>query len=433
MKILVMCNKSPYPPREGGPIAMHMIVEGLISEGHQVKVLAVNSYKYKISLDDIPGSYREKTGIELIDVDLRIKPLEAFLNLFTGRSYHVERFISSRFRKRLIEVLRSNRFDIVQMETLFLAPYLTTVRAHSDASVVLRAHNIEHLIWSRVAETTLNPLKRLYIRHLATTLKRYEQGMIPQFDGLAAITEKDADYFRESAVCSPQSIFKSYVSRPTSHVSRPTSHVSRPTSHVLRPASIIAIPFGIDLDNFPPPVPSPDPLSLFTIGAMNWIPNAEGIRWFLHHVWPEIHDEFPSLKYYLAGREMPDWMVRMAFPNVEVLGEVPDAREFIDAHGIMIVPLLSGSGIRIKIIEGMAAGKPVLSTLIGAEGIDCTHGKNILIANAPCEFIDMISLCINDMDRYTQVGVEARKLIESTYDRRQIIRKLIAFYQQLTG
>lgn len=387
---------------------MNMIVEGLISEEHQVKILAVNSFKYNISADDIPGSYREKTGIELIDVDLRIKPVAAFLNLFTGRSYHVERFISTGFRKRLIEVLRSDRYDIVQMETIFVAPYLAAVRAHSEAKVVLRAHNIEHLIWWRVAETTQNPLKRLYIRHLATTLKRYELAMIQQFDGVAAITEKDADYFRQLAKKSPSSL-------------------------VPRPSSIISIPFGIDLDNFPLPVASPDPVSLFTIGAMNWIPNAEGVKWFLQHVWPEVHKEFPSLKYYLAGREMPDWMMRTAFPNVEVLGEVPDAREFIDAHGIMIVPLLSGSGIRIKIIEGMAAGKPVLSTLIGAEGIDCTHGKNILIANAPCEFIDMISLCINDMDRCMKVGEEARKLIESTYDRRLIIRKLITFYKELAG
>ena len=401
MKILVICNKSPYPPREGGPIAMNMIVEGLISEGHTVKVLAVNSFKYNINPEDIPSSYREKTGIELIDVDLRIKPWQAFLNLFTGRSYHVERFISSNFRKRLIEVLQSDRYDIVQMETLFMAPYLSTVRANSDAKVVLRAHNIEHLVWARVAEGTHNPLKRRYISHLASTLRRYEQAMIPIFDGIAAITEKDAEYFsRQLAVGSGQ---------------------------------LAVIPFGIDIQNIPQPVPSPDPVSLFTIGAMNWIPNEEGVRWFLHHIWPEVHKEFPSLKYYLAGREMPGWMQRISFPNVEVLGEVPDAREFMDAHGIMIVPLLSGSGIRIKIIEGMAAGKPVISTLIGAEGIDYTNGKNLLIANASCEFIDMISLCINDMDRCIKVGEDARKLIDTTYDRQLIIQKLVTFYKQLSG
>jgi len=198
MKVLIISNKSPYPPREGGPIAMNMIVEGLLEKGHEVKVLAVNSFKYNIREEDIPEEYRKKTGIELIDVDLRIKPLPAFLNLFTGRSYHVERFISSRFRQRLTEVLKGDRFDIVQMETIFVAPYLETVRIHSKARVVLRAHNIEHLIWARVSDSTSNPLKRWYLRHLATTLKRYEHKMLPRFDGIAAITEKDATPSRET-------------------------------------------------------------------------------------------------------------------------------------------------------------------------------------------------------------------------------------------
>jgi len=195
----------------------------------------------------------------------------------------------------------------------------------------------------------------------------------------------------------------------------------------------VAIPFGIDLDNFPPPVTAPEPVTLFTIGAMNWMPNAEGVKWFLQHVWPEVHKEFPSLTYFLAGREMADWMLRLSLPNVVVVGEVPDAREFVDAHGIMIVPLFSGSGIRIKIIEGMAAGRPVLSTPIGAEGIDCTHGKNILIANTPCEFTEMIALCMADRDRCKKLGADARKLVESDYDRRLIMEKLITFYQHLAG
>ncbi len=403
MNILIISNKSPWPPKEGGPIAMNMIIEGLINEGHKVKVLAVNSFKYNIRPEEIPQEYKEKTGIELIDVDLRIKPLPAFLNLFTGRSYHVERFISKAMRKRLIGILQADDYDVVQFETLFVAPYMETVREYSGAKVVLRAHNIEHRIWSRVAETTQNPLKRWYIRHLARTLRSYEHQVVKQVDGIAAITEKDADYFK--------------------HL---TSHVSRPTS-------IIAVPFGIDLDKNPVPESHIGPVTLFSIGAMNWIPNAEGIKWFLHNVWPDLRNEFPYLRFYLAGREMPSWMLRMNIPGVVVVGEVEDAREFMDSHHIMIVPLFSGSGIRIKIIEGMAAGRAVVSTRIGAEGIDYTNGGNILIANAVCEFVDLISLCVTDEKRTGKLGREARKLIETSYDRRRIIRELVTFYKQLTG
>jgi len=174
MKILLLCNKSPWPPREGGPLAMNMMVEGLTAAGHRVKVLAVNSFKYNIDPATIPSGYIDKTGIELIDIDLKIKPLDAFLNLFTGRSYHIVRFISESFRKRLTEVLKNDSFDIIQLETLFMSPYLETLRMYSGAKIILRAHNIEHLIWERVADETGNPLKRQYLKHLSATLKNYE-------------------------------------------------------------------------------------------------------------------------------------------------------------------------------------------------------------------------------------------------------------------
>ena len=111
MNILMLCNKSPYPPQEGGPMAMNSIVVGLLEAGHNVRILAVNSEKYHISLNDIPFEYRNKTRIELVDVDLRVKPVEAFKNLFSNESYHVKRFISSDFDKRLVEILEKEKFD----------------------------------------------------------------------------------------------------------------------------------------------------------------------------------------------------------------------------------------------------------------------------------------------------------------------------------
>ena len=94
MKILLLCNKPPYPASEGGPMAMNSIITGLLEAGHQVKVLAVNNEKYKVTDADIPEEYKKQTGIELINVDLRVRPLKALLNLFSNKSYHVERFIS---------------------------------------------------------------------------------------------------------------------------------------------------------------------------------------------------------------------------------------------------------------------------------------------------------------------------------------------------
>jgi len=402
MRILFLCNKSPWPPKEGGPLAMNMLVEGLAEAGHEVKVLAVNSYKYHIDPASIPTDYLQKTGIELIDIDLRIKPLIAFLNLFTKRSYHIERFISETFRKKLTEILRDHVYDIIQLETLFMSPYLDTIRLYSGARIVLRAHNIEHLIWERVAGEARNPFKCWYLKHLASTLKNYELKILKKFDGIAAITPTDAGYFRK------------VLSEKRSAI------------------PVVDIPFGVDPDRYPYSPEKAEFPSLFTIGSMNWIPNEEGIRWFLHDVWPDVAQQFPDLKYYLAGREMPVWMKELKLPNVVVLGEVKDACEFMISKAIMVVPLFSGSGIRIKIIEGLATGRTIISTSLGVEGIRCTNYENILIANIPCEFFEMISICVSDRERCRQIGEKGRELIKTHYNMKTIIDKLISFYRLLT-
>jgi glycosyltransferase involved in cell wall biosynthesis len=390
---------------------MNMMVEGLTDAWHEVKVIAINSFKYHVKPEDIPSVYRMKTRIELIDLDLRIRPLPALFCLLSGKSYHIRRFISPGLKTRLEEILREEEFDIIQLETLYVCPYLDTIREHSHAKVVLRAHNIEHLIWSRIAGNTGNPLKQWYLKRLARSLKKYEIETAGKVDGIAAITGKDASEIRRLSA------------------GRLTPETPDSMSESCR--KIIDIPFGVDISRYPVPVKEPDRVTLFTIGAMNWIPNIEGVRWFLEYVWPEVHSQLPGLTYHLAGREMPDWLLRLRMPGVAVEGEVENAIDFISSHSVMIVPLFSGSGIRIKIIEGMALGRTVISTLTGAEGIDYTHGKNILIANAPCEFTDMIVHCVQDRERCLTIGRQARTLIEERYDRDHVIGNLTRFYQDL--
>jgi len=335
---------------------------------------------------------------------MSIQPLAAFRNLFSSRSYHVERFISRDLENALIRILQADKFDIVQFEMLYMSPYAQVVRKYSDARIVLRAHNIEHLIWQRVASSTKNPVKRLYLQHLVRKLKKYECSTVRQFDGIAAITEQDAKFFRSAECRQPEAGSR---------------------------ISIEAIPFGIDPDQFPETNAEPEFPSLFSIGAMNWIPNLEGICWFLEKVWPEIHRKYPRLHYYLAGRHMPGWLSEKRLPNVEVVGEVEDATAFMRSKAILIVPLFSGSGIRIKIIEGMATGKPIIATTVGAEGIHYIRDKNIFIADTADEFVRCISTCIENKAMCETVGRNARDLILAEYNRDLIISKLVGFYQKV--
>lgn len=396
MKVFLICNKSPYPPKEGGPIAMNAIIQGLLDAGHEVKVLAINTNKYNIRIDEIPEQYRNNTRIDLVYIDLSIKLVDAFFNLFSTKSYHVQRFISKSFENKLTEILTNNTFDVIQFETLYIAPYIEIIRKYSDAKIVLRAHNIEHLIWERVAAASKNPLKKLYLNHLSRTLKNYELSKLGSFDGIATITKKDGD------------LLKRYTSTPVTDIS-----------------------FGINTDMIPEPSTDFEFPSLFHIGSMNWIPNEEGIRWFIEHVWEKVHVKFPALKFYLAGREMPEWLLNLNKPNIVVVGEVEDAYRFISSKAIMIVPLLSGSGIRIKIIEGMVLGKAIISTKIGAEGIQCTHGEDIYLAESPDDYLHAISKCIDSPEHTGLIGKNARSLIMNKHNNRKIIDRLIHFYQEI--
>lgn len=396
MNILMLCNKSPFPPTEGGPMAMNSIVNGLIEAGHRVKILAVNSEKYHIKEKDIPKSYKEKTGIELIDVDLRIKPFEAFKNLFSDKSYHVERFISDDFNKKLIEILKKDKFDIVQLEMIYMAPYIETIRELSDAKIVLRAHNVEHLIWERIAKKTKFLPKRWYINHLVRTLRNYELEAINKVDGIAAITYKDAAFFRgETAV------------------------------------PVVDIPYGVNPEEFIPNYEVKERPTLYHIGSMNWMPNEEGIYWFLKNVWDKVAKRNPDLTLNLAGRHTPQWLMNLKKRNVNVLGEVPDAKEFISNNDIAIVPLLSGSGIRIKIIESMAMGRTVVTTMVGAEGIQYSEYENIIIADSPAKMVEVICKILNEPNEAKRIGWNARRLVEDLYDNKKIIDRLMIFYDEI--
>ncbi len=399
MKVLFLCNKSPYPPKEGGPMAMNANIECLINAGHTVKVLALNTNKYFVRENEIPRDYKLKTSIEFIYHDLSINPIHAFLNLFSGKSFHVERFIAPAIERKIAEILLKDQYDIVQLEMLYMTPYIKVIRNNSKAKIILRSHNIEHLIWKRMTDSAKNPLKKVYFSLLTRKLKNYELSSMNEVDGIAAISNKDAEFYRQNGCQVPVS----------------------------------EIPFGLDLSTYHSSFHEAEFPSLFHIGAMNWMPNAEGVKWFIDEVWPLILSNFPGLKFYLAGRMMPDWLQNLKIQNIIVLGEVADAREFIRSKSIMVVPLLSGSGIRIKIMESMAMGKAIVSTKIGAEGIGYTIGNNLLIADTPGEFLDAIKKCIEDRDFCELLGKNAKELVNSKYGLEQVAQKLTGFYQTVLG
>jgi len=397
MKILQLCLKPPLPAKDGGCIAMHNITQGLLEAGHKVKILTIFTFKHDLEVDAMPDDYIEQTGIEGVFIDTRLNAVDAFSSILTSDSYNISRFFSTDFDIRLAKLLRKESFDIVHLESLFMTPYLATIRRLSTAPVVLRAHNLEHVIWEKTALGAHGFFKRLYLNYLYRKLKQYELSVLNEVSAIAAISDDDRDRMKALNVKKP----------------------------------IQTIPFGVDLRKYPEqPIESAE-LALFHLGAMDWGPNIEGMKWFLQSIWPQITIRFPGLKLYLAGRNMPDDFKSIKLTNVEVVGEVENAVEFMQSKAIMIVPLLSASGVRVKIIEGLALGRSVVATSVAAEGIGCTHGKQLLIADSLQEWMDALTSVIENESLRKSLSAEGPEHIRLNFDLRALTSKLVNFYKEI--
>ncbi len=162
MKVRQICPKPPFPTVDGGTIAMNVITQGLIDAGIDVKVLSISTHKHPFDSYKLPEKYKDKTNAEAIFIDTSIKINQVLFHLFSKDSYNIMRFFSKEFESKLIILLKNNVFQIIQLEGLFVTPYVNTIRKYSNAKIILRAHNIEYIIWERLAKTTSNRIKSRY-------------------------------------------------------------------------------------------------------------------------------------------------------------------------------------------------------------------------------------------------------------------------------
>lgn len=397
MKILQLANKVPYPPKDGGSIATFAMTKGFRELGHDVSVMAMSTSKHPVREEDIPEKIRKEIRFILVHVDTDICPMKAARNLlFSRMPYNAERFVNREFGDHLARLLMEESFDVIQLEGLYLAPYVPLIRELSEALIAMRAHNIEHEIWERSVQQR-SGLKRWYTGIIAKRVKKMELDCMNLYDAMVPITRRDGDQLRSMGCKLP-------------------GHVS---------------PTGINMEDFRKYNNKPEFPSIFHIGALDWSPNQEGLDWFLKNIWKDLHSRYPGLKFYIAGRNAPDSIRNIREPNVVFLGEVDDAYTFMESKAVMIVPLLSGSGMRIKIIEGMALGKSIVSTSIGAEGISVEHGKDILIADDPQKFREGIETILDNFDTFEVIGRNALDFVEKNYDNLSISKALVAFYKEL--
>jgi glycosyltransferase involved in cell wall biosynthesis len=395
VKVLQVCIKPPYPKVDGGCMAMAAVTESLLIGKHQVKCLTMATHKHRFQPDKIPQRIVDDARIEAVEIDTRIKAFDVVVNLFSSNSYNIERFEDEDFEAKLISILEVEQYDTVILESLFCAPYIASIRKVSSAKIIVRAHNVEFQIWEGLAHGEASFIKKQYLKILAKRLKTYEIQALNKADEILCITEEDKYKFEQLGVIT----------------------------------TIEVLPIGMNIKVLPYKPPKSTSVWMYHVGAMDWEPNIEGINWFVDNIWPLLNEQFPELKCHLAGRKMPEYLKEQSKGNLIIEAEVESMKDFTLDKNVAVIPLLSGSGLRVKIVEALALGKVVVTTSIGAMGIPYSDGKNMLIANSPEEFVSQIQKLMEKPILLKNISKGARKLAESEFDLHNLSSKLTYFCQ----
>ncbi len=264
----------------------------------------------------------------------------------------------------------------------------------------MRAHNVEHKIWEGLAENTSNLVKRYYYKLLASRIKKFESSCLKNYDALIPITEADSSCFKKMGYKGP----------------------------------LFTFPFGLDTKEYLLETNPGKIENIIFLGALDWSPNIHGLRWFVRKVWPELRNSFPSLSLHIAGRN-PSRQVRetLSAPGVQFHGEVENSREYLRLGQIMIVPLFSGSGMRVKILEGMAAGKVILSTSFAVSGIPAENKKHLFVEDTAPGFIHQIDTLVSKPSSAETIINNARSFVSKNYDIFVLSKKLSHFLNSLNS
>ncbi|MBM3920657.1 MAG: glycosyltransferase [Sphingomonadales bacterium] len=391
MKILVVGSRIPWPLCDGGAIATYQLLKELSALGAEVVYFSFNTTKHFVDQKTIEKQF---SFCRVITAPLNANPtvMGALKALFTGRNYNISRFDDDDAKKQLSVLLNNEKFDLVQLEGLYASPFLNTIR-QAGLTVSLRQHNAEFQIWNRLADTTLNPLKKLYFRLLSTQLKQYETAVLNNVDAIIPITNTDMDLFAKLAPGKPMFLL-------------PVGQINQPATQKELKAN-----------------------TFFHLGSMEWMPNVEAVKWLVKEVWPRVMKKQPKASLHLAGKGMQKNDERFLGGGIVVHGEIENAQDFMQLHGVMLVPVFAAGGIRVKMLEAFAGGIPVISTTLGVQGIPALHERQLLIADTPEAFAAAMLRLQSEPVLGKELLLNAQNLIAEHFEARALIKGLMSFYE----
>jgi glycosyltransferase involved in cell wall biosynthesis len=346
LRVVIVDEELPYPATSGKRIrSLNLTLR--LAQRHRI------TYLCHRNADPVEAEqareYLTDQGIETVVVDRPVPPRSGVgfygrlaANLFSPLPYSVASHNSPALRQAIREYANSHPVDLWHCEW---TPYAEPLRCLPGVTRLVMAHNVESLIWQRYLETERNPLKRWYIRRQWRKFVRFETEALGEANRTVAVSPEDAALFRRDF------------------------GVDR----------VDVVDNGVDPRLFQPEPGSRNPNRILFLGSLDWRPNLDAVDQLLTHVYPEVRRSWPAAEFCLVGRNPPPWLRRRveSLPGVELHANVPDARPFLTGSAVMVVPLRIGGGSRLKILEALATGLPVVSTRIGAEGLALEDGKHL--------------------------------------------------------
>ena len=394
MKVLFLAHLFPLPLDSGGKIKSYYTLKALAA-AHDVCILAYTRTDEEKRLVPELGA---------ISPQLRTVPLsrgrgrqvtDALSALLSGTSCIVSRDYRREMQRAFSELIATFQPEIVHIDHLQMAQF---VDFNGPYRVVLDHHNVESTIIKRMAETSQSLPMRVYAGLEWPKLRRYEIDICRRCDLVVTVSESDRDALVRLGANEDK---------------------------------LESVPIGVDTEFFRPVERDKASHNILSIGTMYWPPNIDSMLYFAGNIMPLIRKQLPDCTLTIAGaRPSPAVKALAADPGISVTGYIDDVRDVARNCGVFVVPLRSGSGVRVKLLNAFAMGLPVVSTSVGAEGLEVRDGRELLIADTPADFADAVIRVLTDADLAQKLGLNAQALVQAKYSWDSIGRRLLGVYQQ---
>ena len=398
MKILQIAPQVTYPLDDGGRISIYNISKHFTLRGHTVDYVCYRkNSEHQSSMDAL----KEYMTPYILDVQTENSLFGVIKNLFSSVPYNISKYYSKELEEFLIEYFKHNKPDVVHVDHLHMGWVIDVIRRFSNVPITLREHNVEMLIMERFYKKQKNVLLKLFAYWQYKKFVSYEPKLCKRYNLTVLISEEDEKLLR-----------------------RLDSSIRMKTITAGVDSSFLDIPVSENIEQF----------SLFHIGSMKWLPNKDGLHYFLDEIFPTVVDKYPSAKLYVIGLDTEKEVIPEKLKNnVVALGFVDDIWEAVKDKRLGVVPLRIGGGMRIKIIEMMAGGKLLLSTSVAKEGIEVKDGVDSLVADEPLAFAQKIIDVFDGKVDERKLIENARILIREKYTWEEILRQFESEYLKLIG